>query len=71
MTGRLAAYAAVAGVVGLFCIVMPVRWLGYNPVTRQHNPRFDAAKAASNMWIVRLAGALLLILCGSCIWLAV
>jgi hypothetical protein len=51
--------AVVAFAVGLFCLFMPVRWLGYNPYKRQVNPGFDEAKAASRIWVVRLFGVVI------------
>jgi hypothetical protein len=52
--------AVVAIAAGLFCLLMPVRWLGYNPYRRQMNPGFDEAQAASHMWIVRSFAVLFL-----------
>lgn len=54
--------AAVAVVLGLFCLLMPVRALGYNPVTRSMNEGFDEVKAARNMWVVRVFGVVFLVM---------
>ncbi len=68
---QLIAYACVAFAVGLYCLLMPVSHLGFNPVTRTHNPNFDEEKARSGMWIVRTFGVLLVALGAVCVVLAV
>ncbi len=60
MTGGEDVSVAVAFAGGLFCLFMPVRWLGVNPYTRKQNAGFDEAKAREHMWIVRLMGVALL-----------